>query len=97
MLSKLIFISEEIACLSIFYHSLLFTLRNNIFSKFESDNLLLVGRKILPPTLKSRSTDAEDGKAALNFKNISLIVGYFTSDEVFFVESAINRPSSDVD
>jgi hypothetical protein len=62
---------------------LLFTLRNNIFSKLASDNLFLVGRKILPPTLNRRSTDAEEGSAALNFKNISLIVGYFRRDDVF--------------
>jgi hypothetical protein len=49
----------------------------------ESHNLFLVGWKILPPTLNRRSTDAEEGNAVLNLKNISLIVGYFRRDDVF--------------
>ena len=33
------------------------------FSKFSSDNILRVGRKNCPAALKSRSTEADDGRA----------------------------------
>lgn len=54
-------------------------------------------RKIIQSTLKRRSTDAEEGKAALNFKKISFVVRCDISDEVFVVESPKNRSSSEVD
>jgi hypothetical protein len=44
-------------------------LRKRSISKFLSFNLDLVGLKILPATLKSLSTDADEGRAVLSRKN----------------------------
>ncbi|KAK4006181.1 hypothetical protein OUZ56_011336 [Daphnia magna] len=41
--------------------------RKSNFSKFSSERLALVGMKMRPPALNKRSTEADDGRAALYF------------------------------
>jgi hypothetical protein len=45
-------------------------------SKFLSDKPPLSGVKILPATLNNRSTEADEGNAALFFIKMALMVGY---------------------
>ena len=46
-----------------------------------------------PPTLKRRSTEAEEGKAAFSFTYISLIVGYLLR-EISLVEGSLRKTST---
>jgi hypothetical protein len=52
-----------------------FTFNNNMHSKFLSDKRPLSGVKIVPATLNKRSTEADEGNAALYLKNMALMLG----------------------
>jgi len=72
----------------------LLTFNNNMRSKFLSDKRPLSGVKILPATLNNRSTEAEEGNAALYFIKMALMVGYLFRLLSFVDWSARNKSTS---
>ncbi len=73
-----------------------FTLRKSSISKFLSFSLDRVGLKILPASLNSLSTDADEGRAVLYRKNNRLKIGKFKIDSDAADPSLKNLSSSSV-